>query len=54
MKIYMIFDRDTGKERVLWGKMTRFFVCKRQAEKSANRFKHMNHYVREFDLVEVV
>jgi hypothetical protein len=55
MKIYMIFDVNTGKERVVYGKQTRFFVCKRQAEATAKRYKHLadKYVVREFDLVEV-
>lgn len=54
MKIYMIFDHETGKERAIYGKQTRFYVCKRQAEATANKYKHWEgrYYVREFDLVE--
>lgn len=53
MKIYMIRDRETGKERVVYGKQTRFFVCKRQAIATANRYKHLadKYVVDEYELV---
>ena len=50
MKIYLIRDRETGRERTIYGKQTRFFVCVKQAQKQAKR-AGAGYVVDEYELV---